>query len=423
MRILIVAVVLLVTFALHAQSKTPLDSLLEKREYFQLRKALSSLQQDNLPVSRRLYLEVFVHNFFHELKTSNDKISVLFRQYRQELTDKELGRLLGKQIENHVKLYEYAQAHAAGTLLLSQYGHTLTDEERQDITNSDVIWKGLANTPAQRTTIRQDSRLYYMRDRAGLINVPVSFKDSTYDFVFDTGANLSVITESYAAKAGIDVRNTQFKVRAITGIEVDAHLGVASKLRLGDVEVEHVVFIVFPDSVLSFAGGAYKINGIIGFPVIEQLQEVRIDKKGFIEVPREAVNKPVRNFGIDDLMPIIQIGVNKDSLAFTFDTGAQVTDLNQPFYQQYKALIESTGKPFEMKQGGAGGYTTTKAWKVPVTEFSLNGQAVRLPDLSVKTTNSNTKDRYYYGNLGQDVLSQFQELVINFRYMYVDFVK
>ncbi len=44
------------------------------------------------------------------------------------------------------------------------------------------------------------------------------------------------------------------------------------------------MFIVFPDSVLSFAGGAYKINGIIGFPVIEQLQEVRIDKAGFIEV-------------------------------------------------------------------------------------------------------------------------------------------
>ncbi len=97
---------------------------------------------------------------------------------------------------------------------------------------------------------------------AGLINVPVEFKDSTFDFVFDTGANLSVITESYAIKAGLDVRNVVFKVRAITGIDVNAKLGVAKLLKMGDVEVENVVFIVFPDSVLSFAGGAYRIRGL-----------------------------------------------------------------------------------------------------------------------------------------------------------------
>ncbi|MBO9565940.1 MAG: retropepsin-like domain-containing protein [Niastella sp.] len=423
MRIFIVAVVLLVTFTLHAAPQTSLDSLLEQRHFFELREALANPQEKTMPEHRKLYFQAFVHNFFHELAASNKDIDLLLKRYSDKLTDKELGRLIGKKIDNHVKLYEYRQAHITSELLLSRYGHTLTDEDKKDVTNSDIIWKGLEKVPAQRTRIRKDSRIAWKRDLAKLINVPVQFRDSTFDFVFDTGANLSVITESYAAKAGLDVMNVVFKVKAITGIDVDAKLGVAKSMRIGEVEIENVVFIVFPDSVLTFAGGAYKINGIIGFPVIEQLQEVRIDKTGFITIPAEATNKPLHNFGMDELTPVIQIDVNKDKLAFTFDTGAQSTDLNQPFYNQYKATIEATGTMYDMQQGGAGGYTTSKAWRVPTTVFAIGGQSLSIPDLGVKTTNSNSKDRYYYGNLGQDVMSQFKELVINFRYMYVDFVQ
>ncbi|WP_315824234.1 hypothetical protein [Paraflavitalea speifideaquila] len=60
---------------------------------------------------------------------------------------------------------------------------------------------------------------------------------------------------------------------------------------------------------------------------------------------------------------------------------------------------------------------------MPATVFAVGGQSLTLPNLGVKTTSSNSKDRFYYGNLGQDVMSQFSELVINFKYMYVDFVR
>jgi predicted aspartyl protease len=414
--------VLLVTISVHAATTdASLDSLLERRQYFQLREVLE--QPDNaLPAYKKIYYQAFVHNFFHELTTSNKEIDQLLSQYKKQLTDKEISNLLGKKIDNHVKLYQYEQAWKASELLLSKYSSTLTTEDKRDIINSNIIWKGLRKIKPQATVISKDSRIPYKRDLARLINVPVQFSDSSFDFVFDTGANLSVITETNAGKAGLDLLNVFFNVRAITGIEVKANLGVAKELKMGDIVVKNVVFIVFPDSTLSFAGGAYKIRGIIGYPVIEQLQEVRIDKAGFISVPQEATNKSIRNFGMDELTPVINIPVNKDTLAFTFDTGAQQTDLNQPFYSRYQTDIEATGKAYNMQQGGAGGYTTQKAWRVPATTFNVGGQAVQLANLGVKTTNKDSKDKFYYGNLGQDVMSKFRELVINFRYMYVDFV-
>ncbi len=79
--------------------------------------------------------------------------------------------------------------------------------------NSDIIWKGLQNVPPQNHGHQQRDRIAYRRDLAGLINIPVSFADSTYYFVFDTGANLSVITESYARKSNLRMLNVKFKVR------------------------------------------------------------------------------------------------------------------------------------------------------------------------------------------------------------------
>jgi predicted aspartyl protease len=377
MRLIIVPIVLLVTFSLHAAVNPNLDSLLERRQYFQLRQVLEQPENNSLPAYRKLYYQAFVHNFFHELPASNKDIEQLIRKHFKRLTDKELGKLLGKKIDNHVKLYQYEQAYQASELLLTRFKHTLTEEDKKDISNSAIIWKGLRRTAPQSTTINKDSRIPTKRDLAGLINMPVQFRDSSFDFVFDTGANLSVITETYAAKAGLDILNVFFDVRAVTGIEVKANLGVAKELKMGDVIVKNVVFIVFPDSTLSF--GAYKIRGIIGYPVIEQLQEVHIDKTGFIAVPQQATDKSIRNFGMDELTPVINIAVNKDTLPFTFDTGAQQTDLNQPFYTRYKTDIEAAGKAYNMQQGGAGGYTTLKGWKIPATVFNVGGQTLSLP--------------------------------------------
>jgi hypothetical protein len=206
-------------------------------------------------------------------------------------------------------------------------------------------------------------------------------------------------------------------------LETRANLGVAKEFSIGNIIVRNAVFMIFPDSALSIGGGVYKIKGIIGFPIIEQLQEVRISKNNTITVPASPVDRPVRNFGLDELMPVINVEVNGVALPFTFDTGAQETLLNVIYYRRYKALVDSTAKPFDMKYGGAGGVVTAKAYRLPLTVFSLGKDTVQRPDLALRTVVSGSKDRYYYGNLGQDVMNQFREMNINFRYMYVDLVK
>ncbi|WP_207512765.1 retropepsin-like aspartic protease [Longitalea luteola] len=421
MRIILFCICFLSGISLYAADTKELDSLLSRRHFFELKRALQSDTYSNLPAYRKLYYQAFLHNFFHDLPASNQVISLLLEKHKPQLTPTQISSLLMKKIDNHVKLYQYREAHLTTQLLLRKYRHVLSAEERDDARNSDIIWKGLQNVGPQTTTITGETQIAYRRDLAGLINVPVSFIDSTFDFVFDTGANLSVITESYARKSKLRLLNVKFKVRAITGLQVQANLGIADEFRMGNIIIKNAVFMIFPDSALSFARGMYTIKGIIGFPVIEQLQEIRINKNKLI-VPAIAVDRKIRNFGVDELLPVISVAYNTDTLAFTFDTGAQFTFLNEPFYKNYRPLIDTAGTSFDMQIGGAGGITKTKAYRLPQVHIKVAGHPAVLKDVAVKTVSTTPKDELYYGNLGQDVMNQFSEMVINFRYMFVDFI-
>lgn len=422
MRPIILLIFVLSFVNVRATDEPNLDSLLANRHFFQLQRTLQLPQYANLPAHRRLYYEAILDNFFHNLPGSNRAITALLENYKHRLSKEQVTNLLMKKIDNHVKLYQYKQAHSTTQLLLSKYRSTLSSAERADARNSGIIWKGLQHVPPQTSVITADTRIGYRRDAAGLINIPVNFSDSTYDFVFDTGANLSVISESYARKTKLKRLNVSFKVRAITGLQVKASLAIAKEFRMGDIIIRNAVFMVFPDSALSFAQGRYTINGIIGFPVIEQLQEIHINKNA-MSVPQTATDRAIRNFGVDELLPVISIGFNTDTLPFTFDTGAQFTMLNAPFYSKYKSLVNSAGEAFNMQIGGAGGITKIKAYRLPDLTFTVAKQPVTLQEVAVKTGSATPKDRLYYGNLGQDVMNQFQEMVINFRYMYVDFLR
>jgi hypothetical protein len=151
------------------------------------------------------------------------------------------------------------------------------------------------------------------------------------------------------------------------------------------------------------------------------LQEIHIDKSA-LKVPAVATDRSIRNFGVDELLPVISVVYNTDTLAFTFDTGAQFTFLNEPFYRNYRSLIDSAGKSFVMQVGGAGGVAKTKAYRLSQVPITVANQPAMLKDVAVKTTSSDPKDKLYFGNLGQDIMNQFKEMVINFKYMYVDFI-
>ena len=132
---------------------------------------------------------------------------------------------------------------------------------------------------------------------------------------------------------------------ASTGLEVNCDIAIADELIIGEITCKNVVFLVLNDEDLSFPQIDYYPNGAIGFPVIEALDEIRIDKDNNIFVPQNPVEYTFNNFALDGLMPIIACEYEGDTLSFHFDTGATSTSLYSQFYKDYKEEIEISSLP------------------------------------------------------------------------------
>lgn len=402
-------------------SAAPCDSLqqyLDEANYFKLRTALNSADCPASPLFKS-YCEVFMYNAFNQNLRSIELADSLLHVPDIKLDDKQKASLLELLIDNYSKTYQYKKAAESGDLIIQKYAKAV--ENLEDVKNTNKIWHALADIGAQSIEQTTDVIVPIHKDVAGLWNITVAAGEVTDDFIFDTGANISTITESTAKHLGIKKLNVSFNVSGLQGKDVASDLGVADSLKIGDITLRHVVFLIMPDESFDFPQANYSINGILGFPVINALKEVRISKKGTLEVPLIPTHSDLNNLALDGLFPMISMVADNDTLVFHFDTGAKTSDLFSTYYRLHKKQIVKDGAHKNVNVGGAGGFVKIPSYELKDFKIHIGGQLAVIRYITVFTEPIKDSKELVYGNIGQDVISQFDEMIINFQSMFVAF--
>lgn len=283
-----------------------------------------------------------------------------------------------------------------------------TDEERQATTQSLAVAQALADTPAQTRVAFTAGAVDIERDAARLARIPVEINGSARRFVLDTGANFSVVTDSEAQALGLRILGETAGVGSITQTGAASRIGVADRVKIGEVVFQNVVFLVMPDASLAFAGGAYSIPGIVGFPVISRLERLEVGKgnEGAEHLSwRPSGPAPAeRDLYVDGLTPRVYVRVGEGApVAFAFDTGANRTTL-RPALLDERPELAAGAVAVQEQVGGAGGVRTVEARRAPVVDLRIDEIGVRLTDVSAADEHAGGDD--IRGRLGQDVLSQ-----------------
>jgi predicted aspartyl protease len=386
---------------------------IKQKNFFKLSELFAGTKK-KLPVGYQYFTEALLDNAFNRPEESNRKILKL-EASKATLPDSLMLKIWHIKEDNCMKQYDYAGAKNAVQTALKQYDKLLTEEEKNDLKNNLKIWTALENESRQRVTINGSTRLKMEKDIAGLKNLKVNTGRDTMNFIFDTGANISTVSASAARRLKMKMIPAGIEVDAVTGIGVKADLAVCRKLVLGNITVENAVFLVLADSALSFPQINYQINGILGFPVIEALNEVQLTQDDYFIVPdTETKINAASNMAIDGLSPLIFI----DGRHFTFDTGADQTMLYAPFYQESKNDIDKQYQLVKIGMGGAGGKIEHDGFKVNHT-FHIFGKQIPLKNVSLLKTKINKET--VYGNIGQDVIRQFKKMTLNFNQMFIKF--
>ncbi|MFA5693549.1 MAG: hypothetical protein WC907_08030, partial [Acholeplasmataceae bacterium] len=144
--------------------------------------------------------------------------------------------------------------------------------------------------------------------------------------------------------------------------------------------------------------------------------EIQITREGTMIIPETfSTFSGPSNMAMDGLTPLLCL----EGDPYTFDTGADHTMLYAAYYQDNSKEIEEKYSTEKIQFGGAGGIREFDGFVIDRT-FNISGkeitvEGVHLLQEKIKETET------VYGNIGQDIMGQFQKMILNFDQMFILF--
>jgi hypothetical protein len=74
-----------------------------------------------------------------------------------------------------------------------------------------------------------------------------------------------------------------------------------------------------------------------------------------------------------------------------------------------------------MKIGGAGGAKDVNAYSFSNLDLTIAGKNARIAKAKIVAEPVNDEGKYFYGNLGQDLIKQFARMTLDFKSMRIIF--
>lgn len=389
------------------QQPASLPDLFAKKDYFALRDALPLQSKPDASFYRGV-----VANKFNRLDEAVRELNVYLALPRTEPRFVEEARSL--LCDSLHKSFEYRKAADAYRELLP----LITDrEDRKDTENSLRLWSAVQDVPKQTVRVEGDTDVP-LKESIGL-RVPIEVGGETYSFIFDTGANISLVSMSYAQKMGMKVFDTQIDVGGISGTTVKSRLAHLKEMRLGKAVIRDAVFLVMDDKDLNIQG--FQLNAILGYPVISALREVTLTKNGRLLVLAKPQSAGDQNLAMEGLTLLAQVLYRGKKVVFALDTGANTTLFYPPLFKEWSTEITREGTLESEWVTGVGTRREISSYRLKDVTLELARRKGTLKQVPVLLEKTNEKSLHFYGNLGQDYLGQFPSVTFNFERMSVTF--
>jgi len=238
-------------------------------------------------------------------------------------------------------------------------------------------------------------------------------------WLLDTGANLSLVTRTFAERLGVmPLPGVASVGSGLTGLQSSIRAAVLPTMHVGGAALTNVVLLVIDDENLRIGTGpdAYQINAILGYPVLKALGVVTFTRDEFLAGEGAKGNGRGARMYMRGLTPAIECEVEGRPLLFTIDTGASSTDLSVRYYELFRAQAGSWTTRIG-ESAGAGGSIRQNTYIQPRVVMKVGPSTVTLHDVSILPNRMNAGIDVLFGNLGQDFVDGFESVSLNFSTM------
>lgn len=265
-----------------------------------------------------------------------------------------------------------------------------------------------------------DQHTVHLEPATGQSDGPIAITINGHpaSYIFDTGANFSVMSENEAKRFGMKIEGTPSTLGDSGGLRVGVRIASAEDLLIGNIHVKHVAFLVFPDDQPPFNDSPERERGLIGIPVLLAVRSFSYDQDGhyrFAASPRSQP-APDSNMLFDGASAVVRLTCGKKLLAFTLDTGAGNTDLGPAFGKTLPGLL-AQGTKDKRPSIGLGGTVVRESTRLANVHFNVGGKDVTLNPAFVLDDDPLNSKLWAAGNLGNDLLNQSKTVTLDFSSM------
>lgn len=192
---------------------------------------------------------------------------------------------------------------------------------------------------------------------------------------------------------------------------------MADRLQFGAAEVSNAVFLVMPDEDLYIKRYKCQLDGLIGLPVLLKLEDITFHRNGQGDIHKDELSTGEPNLFLSGLKPFICGKVKGKECTSAFDSGANATMLYVPFFREFRKEADASGFPAKSEMAGVAGVRISSAYTMMDLAIEFAGRKAVFPKVDVLTQLRDEAGRKYFGNVGQDLMLQFELARFNWRTM------
>ena len=291
----------------------------------------------------------------------------------------------------------------------------LKTEPRDDLRNVRAVFGSGPNMRVRRASA---SFTCEVTDTGVLL--PLTVNGTHANWLIDTGANVSIISDAEAARLGLVLRDSEGRAADHAGGSTGVRTATAGHVVIGGTRFEHVPFLVTAADQMPWKELPAGKQGILGLPLAIALDALRWTRSGNCHTGAAARrNSPTAglpNLHYDGLHVVSQVAVDGKRLEFLLDTGNQAgTQLWERFGKDFAAVVKEHGRKGSTRVTQIGGATDRDITLLPPMRLDVGGKETHLRE--GKLFSKPVGNERFHGLLGMDVLSQAAEVTIDFRSM------
>jgi predicted aspartyl protease len=388
------AVALTFCAALGAQPADDLDHLFQAHQWFDLRSAVT----DRSPSLMR----AAVATAFNDPETAERLLRDVIKSAPTSNAAEEAYGLL-------LRIYQRSGQYRRWLTTYRQWVAAIPDSARARAEAGDAT--KLAGVPDQ---VNGRPRRAVLRHDPGDFTIPVSVEGKVDDFVFDTGAWVSVLTAKRAARLGLKIDATPRVLSGSSGQSASFRFAIAKEVNIGGTRFRNVSF-----AVVEGTGSLADVDaGIVGMPILLALGVIRWSPDGAVEIGSPAPRvRTDANLVFDRNRLLLRTRVFSRDVLTTLDTGAETTDLNQNFADTFPQAVQGAKKG-KTDITGVGGTQAFDSLEIPEVRFGIGPAEVLLRPATITLQRiAVVGGDCCVGNAGQDLLKQAAGFMIDFSAM------